>query len=86
METVKYMWVNIWCMLDWVVGLAEIQFLDIVAQLVSAQNQVLLWLAGMNYVKIRTHCKAYYLAQHGETRNYGLETELKMDASQTVKE
>ena len=58
METVKYMWVNIWCMLDWVVGLAEIQFLDIVAQLVSAQNQVLLWLAGMNYVKIRTHCKA----------------------------
>ena len=39
METVKYMWVNIWCMLEWIVGLAEIHFL---AQLVSAQNEVLL--------------------------------------------
>ena len=28
-ETVKYMCVNIWCMLDWIVGLAEIQFLGI---------------------------------------------------------
>ena len=27
METVKYMWVNIWCMLEWIVGLAEIHFL-----------------------------------------------------------
>ena len=40
----------------------------------------------MNYVKIRTHCKAKHLmAQHGELRNYVLEAELKMDASQTVK-
>ena len=39
----------------------------------------------MNFVKIRTHCKAYYLAQHGEMRNSVLEAELKMDASQTVK-
>ena len=37
-------------------------------------------------MKIGTHCEAYYLAQHGETRNYELEAELKMDASQTVKE
>ena len=29
METVKCIWVNIWCMLDWVVGLAEIHFLGI---------------------------------------------------------
>ena len=28
-ETVKYMCMNIWCMLDWIVGLAEIQFLGI---------------------------------------------------------
>ena len=29
MEAVKYMWVNIWCMLDWIVRLAEIHFLGI---------------------------------------------------------
>ena len=28
-EILKYMWVNIWCMLDWVIGLAEMHFLDI---------------------------------------------------------
>ena len=32
-ETVEYMWVNIWCMPDWIVGFchktAEIYFLDI---------------------------------------------------------
>ena len=32
METVEYMWVNIWCMLDWTIGFchktAEIHFLD----------------------------------------------------------
>ena len=48
MQTVKYMCVNIWCMLDCIVGLA---------QLLSAQNETLLWLAGMNYEKIQTHCK-----------------------------
>ena len=41
---------------------------------------------GMNYVKTRTPCKASYLMAYGETRNYVLEAELKMDASQTVKE
>ena len=40
-----------------------------VAQLVSAQNEALLWLAGMNYVKIRTHWKAkHLLGEYGETR------------------
>ena len=33
METVEYMWVNIWCMLDWIIGFchktAEIHFLGI---------------------------------------------------------
>ena len=29
METVKYRWVNIWCMLDWIARLAEIHFLGI---------------------------------------------------------
>ena len=29
METVKYRWVNIWCVLDWIARLAEIHFLDI---------------------------------------------------------
>ena len=46
------MWVNIQCMLDWIIGFghktAEIHFFGMSAQLVSAQNETLLWLAGMN--------------------------------------
>ena len=55
-------------------------------QLVTAQqNEMLFWLAGMNYVKIRTHCRAQNLmTQHGETWNCVFEAELKMDTSQTV--
>ena len=49
METVEYMWVNIWCMVDWIIGF---QFLDIVIQPVSAKNETLLCLVGMNCVKI----------------------------------
>ena len=53
----------------------------------NAQNEMLLWLAVMDFVKIWTHCKAKHLmAQHDETRIYMLKAELKMDASQTVKE
>ena len=33
METLEYIWVNIWCMLDWIVGfchkIADIHFLGI---------------------------------------------------------
>ena len=33
METVEYMWVNVWCKLDWIIGFcqktAEIHFLGI---------------------------------------------------------
>ena len=58
METGEYIWVNVWCMLDWIIGLchqsAEIyflgrQFTHLAVQLVSAQNETLLWLVGMNY-------------------------------------
>ena len=49
---VEYMWVNIWCMPDWIIGFghksAEIHFFSMIAQLVSAQIETLLWLAGMN--------------------------------------
>ena len=42
METVECKWVNIWSMLDWIIGFghktAEIHFLGMSAQLVSAQN------------------------------------------------
>ena len=52
METVEYMWVNIGCMLDWIIVFghktAEIHFFGIRAQLVSAQNEMLLWLVGIN--------------------------------------
>ena len=50
---VEYMCVNIWCKLDWIIGFghktAEMHFFSMSAQLVSAQNEMLLWLAGMNY-------------------------------------
>ena len=48
---VKYMCVNICAMLDWIIGFgqktAEIYFLGMSAQLVSSQNEMLLWPAGM---------------------------------------
>ena len=51
-ETVEYMWVNILRMLNWIIRFghktAERHFLGISAQLVSAQNETLLWLAGIN--------------------------------------
>ena len=53
----------------------------------SAQNETLFWLAGMKYVKIGTYCKAEHLkSQHGETRIYVLQAELKMDAGEILKE
>ena len=52
----------------------------------NAQNEKLLWLAGMNCVEIWTQCKAKHLmAPDGETI-YILEVELKIEASQTMKE
>ena len=49
---VEHMWVNILYMLNWIIRLghktAERRFLGISAQLVSAQNETLLWLAGIN--------------------------------------
>ena len=65
METMEHMWVDTWCMPDWIIELST-----------------LLWLTGMEYAKIRTHCKA----QHGETGTYVLKAELKMDAGEIVKE
>ena len=57
---VEHTWLNIQGMLDWIIWFghktAEIHFFGMSAQLVSAQNEMLLWLAGMNQVKIRTHC------------------------------
>ena len=46
METIKYMWVNIWCMLDWIIGFCHKTAkntlpLHTVAKLVrSAQNEM----------------------------------------------
>ena len=60
-ETVEYIWVNIWCIIDWISSqnCRNTFPLHAVDQLVrSAKNETLLWLAGMKYVKIRTHCKA----------------------------
>ena len=49
------MWVNIRCMLDRIIGFGhktvEIRFFGTSAQLVSAQNEALLWLVGMKKVK-----------------------------------
>ena len=49
---VEYMWLNIPCMLDWIIRFGhnteEMHFFGMSAQLVSAQNETLLWLVGMN--------------------------------------
>ena len=49
---VEYMWMNIRCMLDWIIGFghkfAEIDFFGMSAQIVSAQDEKLLWVVGMN--------------------------------------
>ena len=78
-------------MLDWIIGFghktAEIHFFGMSARLVSGQNETLLWLVQMNYLKVPTHQKVLHLiAQVGETRIYVLKAELKMDACKTVKE
>ena len=56
METVEYMWVSIWCMLDWTVGFchktSEMHFLIVDKPARSAQNEMQLWLVGINCVKI----------------------------------
>ena len=58
METVECLWVDIWCMLDWVIGLchktAEMHF----PGMGCSTSETLLWLTEMECVKIRTHCKA----------------------------
>ena len=43
METVELMWVDVWCMLDWIElchKTTEMHFPSIVAQLVGTQNEV----------------------------------------------
>ena len=58
METVECIWVDIWCRLDWVIGLChkttEMHFPD----MGCSKSETLLWLTEMEYVKIRSHCKA----------------------------
>ena len=61
METVEClwkMWVDIWCMLDWIIGLchktAEMHF----PGMVCSTSETLLWLMEMDYAKIGTHCEA----------------------------
>ena len=55
-ETTEYMWVNIWCMLGWTVGFchktAEMYLLTVDKPVRSAQNEMQLWLVGINRVKI----------------------------------
>ena len=57
-ETVECLWVDVWCMLDWVVGLchktAEMHF----PGMGCSTSETLLWLTEMECVKIRTHYKA----------------------------
>ena len=52
METVECIWVDIWCMLDWVIGLchktAEMHF----PGMGCSTSETLLWLTEMECVKI----------------------------------
>ena len=60
METVEYIWVNIWCILDRISSQNRRNTLPLhtVGQLVKiAKNEMLLWLVGIKCVEIQTHCK-----------------------------
>ena len=58
METVECIWVEIWCILDWIIGLchktAEMHF----PGMGCSTSETLLWLTEMEYAKIRTYSKA----------------------------
>ena len=67
METVECLWVDIWCMLDLVVGLchktAEMHF----PGMGCSTSEMMLWLTEMECVKIRTH----YKAEQAAARSHG---------------
>ena len=72
----------------WIFGACKTELLDFVTQLIAAayswstSEECTKW---DTCVEIRYNIKAEHLmAQHGETRIYILEVELKMDASQAV--
>ena len=55
METAEYIWVNIWCMLDWILSqnCKNTLCFHTVDQLVrNPENEMLLWLVGIKCVKI----------------------------------
>ena len=90
METVEYMWVNIWCMLDWIDGFChkttKMCFLDVSDSTSECKKQDAL-MAGLDEI-----CKKlnplHSLTFHGTTCEkiiYVLKAELKMDACETVK-
>ena len=60
MEIVECIWVDIWCMLDWIIGLchktAEMHF----PGMGCLTSETLLWLMEMDYAKIRTHSKSVH--------------------------
>ena len=82
METVECIWVDIWCVLDWIIGLchkmAEMHF----PGMGCSTSETLQWLMEMEYAKIRTH----YKAEHCEMGACILKAEPKMDADEVVKE
>ena len=87
METVECIWVDIWCVRDWIIGLcnktAEMHY----PGMGCSTSDTLQWLTEMEYAKIRTHCKAeHQKAQHGEMGACVLKAEPKMDADEVVKE
>ena len=62
-ETMEYMWVGIWCMLDWIIGLChkttEMHFCG----MSCSTSEYTKWDAvvadgGEVFAKVRTHCKA----------------------------
>ena len=86
METVECIWVDIWCMLDQVIGLchkmAEMHFPGM-----GCSMSETLVADGDGVCENGTHYEAeHQKAQHGETGACALKAKPKMDANKVVKE
>ena len=91
METVEYIWVDIWCMLDWIIGLchktAEMHFLGMRCLTSEYTKWDAVVADGDEICENSNPLQGLTLeAQQGETGTYELKAELKMHASEILKE
>ena len=82
-ESVECIWVDIWCMLDWIIGLCHKMAEMHLPGMGCSTSETLLWLTETDCAKIRTHCKAeHQKVQYGEMGACVLKAKPKMDANE----